>query len=294
MTFPFCSIRYENLILVAGGIGLSPFVAIVRDILHRVREGKTCLPRNILIIWAVRTSNELPLISTIAMESICPFFSGKLNIETRIYVTRESEPPLVCFLRVFLTYLYSLLDCLSLDIILCILLFLIVVQEEGKVQNTRNCLLCPVPKSCCMSVVVGKGDKVWSGLYIISSTVGFIILVALLDIFYINPYSIQSWWYKGLLFVACMAASIVIFGGFVIALWHLWEKRTAAEEGCEDGLINVDRAQHEETVTQQYLHVEKPANCTSIQYGSRPDFAGMPRCNVYFFFKKRKIISFQH
>lgn len=131
-----------------------------------------------------------------------------------------------------------------------------------------------------MSVLVGTGHKVWSGLYIISSTVGLIILVGLLDIFYVNPYSVSSWWYKGLLFMACMAASIIIFGGFVIGLWHLWEKRTSAEEECEEGMLNVDEAQHDETVTQKNLHLENSAKFTTIQYGSRPEFAGMPLCNV--------------
>jgi ferric-chelate reductase len=80
---------------VAGGIGISPFLAILSDILHRVGEGKPCLPRNILLVWAVKRSNELSLLSTVDMESICPYFSDKLNLEIHIYVTRESEPPLV-------------------------------------------------------------------------------------------------------------------------------------------------------------------------------------------------------
>ncbi|XP_050256114.1 ferric reduction oxidase 7, chloroplastic-like isoform X3 [Quercus robur] len=87
-------LMYENLILVAGGIGISPFLAILSDILHRTREGKPCLPRNILIVWAVKRSNELPLLSTNDMELICPFFSNKLNLEIHIFVTRESQPPL--------------------------------------------------------------------------------------------------------------------------------------------------------------------------------------------------------
>ncbi|WJX27420.1 ferric-chelate reductase (NADH) [Trifolium repens] len=37
-------LMYENLILVAGGIGLSPFLAILSDILHRVRDGKPYPP----------------------------------------------------------------------------------------------------------------------------------------------------------------------------------------------------------------------------------------------------------
>ena len=96
LTFLFYSLRYENLILVAGGIGISPFLAVLSDILHSVRQGKPCLPRNILIVWAVKRSDELPLLSTIDMESTCPSFYTKLNLQTHIYVTRESEPPLVC------------------------------------------------------------------------------------------------------------------------------------------------------------------------------------------------------
>ena len=95
MIWPLCSFRYENLILVAGGIGLSPFLAILSDILHRVNEGKPCLPRNVLVVWAVKKSNELPLLSSLDMEAICPFFYDKVNINIHIYVTRESEPPLV-------------------------------------------------------------------------------------------------------------------------------------------------------------------------------------------------------
>ena len=80
---------------MAGGIGISPFLAILSDILHHVRDGKPCLPRRILVVWAVKKSDELPLLSTIDMESICQFFSDKVNLEFNIYVTRESEPSLV-------------------------------------------------------------------------------------------------------------------------------------------------------------------------------------------------------
>ena len=109
----FSHLRYENLVLVAGGIGISPFLAILSDILHSAREDKTCLPRNILIIWAIKKSNELSLLSTVDMESICPSFSDKVNIEIQIYVTRESEPPLVglivlSFPRCFSVYFFIL------------------------------------------------------------------------------------------------------------------------------------------------------------------------------------------
>ncbi|KAF7143696.1 hypothetical protein RHSIM_Rhsim05G0110400 [Rhododendron simsii] len=85
-------VRYENLILVAGGIGISPFLAILSDILHRINDKKPCLPRNVLVVWALKTSDELPLLYSLDMESICPVFSDTLNFEIQTYVTQESEP----------------------------------------------------------------------------------------------------------------------------------------------------------------------------------------------------------
>lgn len=88
--------RYTHLILVAGGIGISPFLAILNDILRRINENRPCLPRKILIVWAVKKSNELPLLHSVDMASICPRFTDTLDLEFQTYVTRESEPSLVC------------------------------------------------------------------------------------------------------------------------------------------------------------------------------------------------------
>ncbi|KAM5574160.1 ferric reduction oxidase 7, chloroplastic-like [Rosa sericea] len=233
---------YENLILVAGGIGISPFLAVLSDILHSVKEGKPCLPRNILLVWAVKRSDELSLLSTISMDStICPSFSNKLNLQAHIYVTRESEFPL----------------------------------EHGEVGNSTadSSDLCPMSKRSGMSVLVGTGHNIWSCLYVISSTLGFVILLGLLDFFYINPFDITSWSYKGFLFLACMVASVFIFGGLVVCLWHLSEKRTSAEEKCEDDESNFGKTEHTETVAHNVAHQESPTSLTrSIRYGARPDF----------------------
>lgn len=224
---------YENLILVAGGIGLSPFLAILSDILHRVREGKPCLPKRILLVWAVKKSNELPLLSTIDMEAICPFFADKVNIDIHIYVTRESEPPF----------------------------------EEGCAYKPTKSSLCPLPSACSMSVLVGTGDNIWSGLYMISSIVGFVILLGLLNVLYINPYGVTKWWYRGLLFVACMVASVVIFGGLVVGLWHIWDRQSFAKE-TKAGKTD----QQNGTATPEDPSIENFANSTVTRYGSRPDF----------------------
>lgn len=99
--------------------------------------------------------------------------------------------------------------------------------------------------------------------------------MVLLQVFYINPYGIYKWWYKGLLLMACMALSILIFGGAVVCLWHLWETRIAEREGYEDGAMNADQAQHNENVTPRDSFLKNPSSSTLTKYGERPDFKGM-------------------
>lgn len=233
-------LTYKNLILVAGGIGISPFLAILSDILHRINDSTPCLPRNILIVWAIKNSDELPLLETVDMEAICPLFSDKLNLEIQTFVTRESQPSL----------------------------------EEGKTPKAMQTpSICPGFKGCQMSGLVGTGNVVWSGLYVIVSTIGLVITVALLDIYYINPFNVTYWWYKGLLLIGCMTASILIFGGFVIILWHLWERKAPSKEEPEDATQIVDVLQQQQ---QNEASLPKSSGearyVNNIRYGQRPDF----------------------
>lgn len=122
-----------------------------------------------------------------------------------------------------------------------------------------------------MSVLVGTGNIIWSGIYVIVSTIGLVISVALLDVFYINPFQVKSWWYKGLLFIACMSASVLIFGGFVIGIWHFWERKTSAGNESEEN-AKIGFVQQNKIGTNKSFGLEKYANC--ICYGQRPKFGG--------------------
>lgn len=130
-----------------------------------------------------------------------------------------------------------------------------------------------MPSARGMSILVGTGDNVWSGLYVISSTVGFVILLGLLNIFYINPFGITKWWYKGLLFVACMVAGVIIFGGLVVGLWHIWEKRSYAtdiSDSTKTEIIEQNGGEAPKDPSRENLTYS-----TVTRYGSRPHFKGM-------------------
>lgn len=133
-------------------------------------------------------------------------------------------------------------------------------------------------KGSNMSVLVGTGDNVWSGLYVIVSTMGLIILMGLLDFYYINPFHIMKWWFKGLLFLLCMVASVVLFGGLVIALWSLWEQHISSKRanGNHNDLENLaDQDIPKQSFSSKDLNSNAFASSTTIEYGTRPDFEGM-------------------
>ncbi|KAJ8647365.1 hypothetical protein MRB53_000388 [Persea americana] len=224
-------LTYENLILVAGGIGISPFLAILSDILHRVRDKKPCLPKNIFVVWAVKKSKELSLLSVVNVDSICPSFSDTLNLEIHTYVTQESEPPL----------------------------------EEGMVYKSVGCSSFPLSNGSSMSSLVGTGNNIWSGAYVFLSTLGFVILLGLLEEFYIRRYNISSWWFQGLLFVICMIAGIVIFGGLVIVLWSRWERSVSSNEN----VVEDDSKSNSTPFNESSMSL---ASSSTIKYGCRPNF----------------------
>ncbi|KAG0553861.1 hypothetical protein KC19_12G045000 [Ceratodon purpureus] len=58
-------LKYDALLLVAGGIGITPFIAILRDLFHRHQAKERGLPRSIQLIWTVKRGSELVLLTDI-------------------------------------------------------------------------------------------------------------------------------------------------------------------------------------------------------------------------------------
>ena len=149
------------------------------------------------------------------------------------------------------------------------------MQEEGNVGKTVNSSVFPALSGRGMSVLVGTGNNIWSGIYVILPVLGFVLFMGLLNIYYINPFGINAWWYKGLLFVLCMVASVVIFGGAVVGLWHLWERRISESEEFEDNQIKIGMVKHiNGSMEDKESNHESLASTSTIQYGCRPDFKG--------------------
>ncbi|RWW22755.1 hypothetical protein GW17_00013027 [Ensete ventricosum] len=252
----FC--QYENLILVAGGIGISPFFAIISDICRRITEGKPWLPKNVLIIWAVKKSKELSLLSVLNDQAISSSCFNTLQLDIVAYVTQESEAPLVdAHFR----------HVCSLNLLGIPLSSTSRLQEEGIIidaDENSKCSSLFTTAGSSMSCLVGTGNNIWSGIYFAVSTFGFVLLYGLVEAYYIVPRAISAWWYRGLLFTICMVASVVFLGGAVVFFWHLWEKHSNSARSTEDD--EKEPTLRNETTTADF------ASMLTTQYGRRPDF----------------------
>ncbi|KAL0012663.1 hypothetical protein SO802_007771 [Lithocarpus litseifolius] len=69
-----------------------------------------------------------------------------------------------------------------------------------------------------------------------------------------------------------MLASVFIFGGVMVGLWHLWERGDVAREACKDNRIMVEKMQHNEIIAHTDSCQQKLASSINTYYGSRPDF----------------------
>ncbi|KAG0525950.1 hypothetical protein BDA96_06G102400 [Sorghum bicolor] len=184
-------LMYENLILVAGGIGISPFLAILSDIIHRIEEGKQCMPKNVLVLWSVKKSKELSLLSAVDAQTISSSVSDRLKLDIQAFVTQESLPPL----------------------------------EDGIVVDDHKVPGMFVKNGSTMSGLVGTGDNFWAAMYFLASTLGFLLAFTLVEAYYVKPHNVVAWWYRSLLFMLCMVAGVALPGGLVVLLWHLSEKQ---------------------------------------------------------------------
>lgn len=178
-------LQYETLILVAGGIGISPFLALLRDLLQRCQRGQPNLPLNVHLIWAVRKAEELQLLDLIPASTICPNYKSKLNLQVHAFVTREASP----------------LDPEGDD-----------SHEILTSLNNDEALKHP------MSIISGAGSNLWITACFLSSLLGYIIVFLAF-----SRYTSEgtSQWATGLVNVISMVLGVVIFGGFAALVWNV-------------------------------------------------------------------------
>ncbi|OIT08055.1 PREDICTED: ferric reduction oxidase 2 [Nicotiana attenuata] len=236
-------LRHDLLVMVSGGSGITPFISIVRELIH-TSESQKCKTPEILLISVFKNSEDLTMLDLLLPISGAPSETSKLGLQIEAYVTREKQP--------------------------------ILAQDK---KNLRAIWFKPDPSDQPITPILGQNNWLWLGAIISSSFIIFLISLGALNRYYIYPIDnntndIYSYPIKAVLNMLLICISIVITSTAAF----LWNKRhTGADakqiqnmEGAtptsspNSWFYNADREM--ESLPQQSL-----VQSTNLHFGEKPD-----------------------
>ncbi|KAG7023099.1 Ferric reduction oxidase 8, mitochondrial, partial [Cucurbita argyrosperma subsp. argyrosperma] len=82
-------LRYDHLILIAGGIGVTPLLSILQEITS-MKNTKFICPARIQLIHVMKKSHEIALLSSI-LPLLLKRLDGKMHLQLKVFVTQELQ-----------------------------------------------------------------------------------------------------------------------------------------------------------------------------------------------------------
>lgn len=256
--------RYKNLMLIAGGVGITPFLAILNDLLKRHQLKQEKLPVCVQVIWSVRNTSELYILHDIRPAQICPSLANgdtnNLTLQIEVFVTRDDA------INDFSQFNSKILKF-----------------EATTCSASKRDGRSTVDKSSSISSLTTptSSQNLPMVAIILASVAGFVLMSGLFNLYVYKPRnSPESPFPSALdvfLFFISTAAGIVVCGGAVLLLWNPpWSYITPAKPNPLAQTPTNTTA--EDSAKQECTDLEaQPATlmemCT-ITKGSRPRFQG--------------------
>lgn len=193
-------LRYKSLMLVAGGAGITPFMAILNDLLKRHELKQERLPVRVQVIWCVRSVSELSTLRDIRPAQICPSLANgdpnALTLEIEVFVTRDDA------VSDFTQFDSTLLE------------FEATCSSKGDSTESTISSLTPTTSSQNLLMVA----------IILSSAAGFVLMSGLFNLYVytprnspLSPFPLAL---DVFLFFASTGLGIVVSGGAALLLWN--------------------------------------------------------------------------
>lgn len=136
--------RHDMLVMISGGSGITPFISITRELLHRANIASEKIPR-LLLVCAFKTSLELSMLDLLLPLSGTSPDASQLWIQIEAFMTRETTMP-----------------------------------EEEEQRHRRTIFFKPDLRVALVSAVLGPRSWLWHGLIISSSFVMFLLFIGVI------------------------------------------------------------------------------------------------------------------
>uniref|UniRef100_A0A7N0UC83 Ferric reductase NAD binding domain-containing protein n=1 Tax=Kalanchoe fedtschenkoi TaxID=63787 RepID=A0A7N0UC83_KALFE len=249
--------RHETLVMVSGGSGITPFMSVIRGLVHassnaqktpKVVFSPSPIPtlvrypdRIIVLICAFKSSSDLAVLELLLpLSATCPATFANLDIRIEAYVTREREPS----------------------------------TESSKVVSTI--WFKPKKSDTAISPTLGPNSWLFLAVIISSSFVMSLILIGFLTRYLIYPTDkntdkIYSNSLKTLIYMASFCSSIV----FAASAAFMWSKRRCDRDASQvNHTVTLPDSAHGSCRNDTVLESQPEkslARVTNVRYGARPD-----------------------
>ncbi|XP_030491304.2 ferric reduction oxidase 2 [Cannabis sativa] len=242
-------LRHDTLVMVSGGSGITPFISIIRDMIFNAKALNSKTPR-LLLISAFKNSSDLAALDIVLPLAGTPYDLADLNLQIEAFVTREKQQP---------------------------------QSQATKIPLSRIRWLKPKPTDSPISAVLGPNHWIWLGGIITSSFVVFLVLIGLINRFYIYPIDHNSnkvfaYSYRALLNILVICFAITATASLAV-FWNKRENDMKSKQiqslngssltptaSPESMFYNAERELELESLPRQTL-----AEATKVHYGERPD-----------------------
>ncbi|XP_076953079.1 ferric reduction oxidase 4-like [Bidens hawaiensis] len=233
-------LSYENLVLISGGSGITPFISIIRELTFQQQlNDNRKIPTNILLVCAFKNSTDLSMLKLlIPLTSNTSTTSNlsQINLKIQAYITRETE-------------------------------------QQQPLENTDNNLQTiwfkPEPCDVPISEPLGPNSWLWLCLIISSAFIMYLVFLGLVIRYHIYPKelvggpSAYNYTFKTLWDMFFVCVSVFLATSFVF----LWRKK---ENGKKEG-IKVQNVELHETREIESCPNMSVVETTEVHFGHRPD-----------------------
>ncbi|XP_061341305.1 ferric reduction oxidase 2-like isoform X2 [Gastrolobium bilobum] len=234
-------LRHDTLVMVSGGSGITPFISIIRELIYLSTTFKCTTPK-VVLICVFKNSSCLSMLDLILPISGSPFDISSLQLQIEAYITRDKE-----------------------------------LKRDNPI-NLQTIRFKPNPTDAPIYAVLGPNSWLWLGAIISSSFIIFLIIIGIINRYYIFPIDhnsnqIFSFPLRSFLDMLVICVSIVIVASAAV----LWNKRQNAKDANQiqnlEGssptvspsmICNADREL--ESLPYQTL-----VQATNVHFGARPD-----------------------
>nr|KYP64236.1 hypothetical protein KK1_018828 [Cajanus cajan] len=227
-------LRYDTIVMVSGGSGITPFISIIRELMHLTSTFKYKIPK-VILICAFKKSSYLSMLDLILPISGTPYDISNMQLQIKAYITREEE-------------------------------------HELKSQiHTQQIWFKPKATDASISAILGPNNWLWLCAIISSSFIIFLIIIFIITRYIIfprdhNSHKMFSQPLSSLLNMLAICVSIAMAASAAV-LWNNKHNHKEAKQIQELEGSSIDERDKE----LESLPYQSIVQATKVHYGVRPD-----------------------